>query len=214
MALRRRLSAVAALSKSGSPWYCSRVLARYQRRERLGRIISRQSRSPRCRPRMSISAEARLVAQGDVVAVAQVNGLHHPLILPGVVAVGVGEEQHHVDLVVGDAQRPPAGGRPDGWRGTARRADPWPRPRDGRWWPWRKGCAWTKCSCRQCRTEPSISFFLSWAIKVMFIAFHPLYKRKYHFTGTRTSEPDEGLANAQEPARHVQAGQGRAPCPA
>ena len=39
---------------------------RNQRRERLGRIISRQSRSPRWRPRISISAEARLVAQGTL----------------------------------------------------------------------------------------------------------------------------------------------------
>ena len=133
MALRRRLSAVAALSKSGSPWYCSRVLARYQRRERLGRIISRQSRSPRCRPRMSISAEARVGGAGDVVAVAQVNGLHHPLILPGVVAVGGRRRAAPCRSRCRRCARPPAGGRPDGWRETARRADPWPRPRDGRW---------------------------------------------------------------------------------
>ena len=37
-----------------------------QRIERFGRIISRQSRSPRCRPRISISAEARLVAMGTL----------------------------------------------------------------------------------------------------------------------------------------------------
>ena len=39
-------------------------LSAYLERVRLGRIISRQSRSPRCRPRISISAVARLVAMG------------------------------------------------------------------------------------------------------------------------------------------------------
>lgn len=37
-----------------------------QRMEFLGRIISRQSKSPRCRPRISISAVARLVATGTL----------------------------------------------------------------------------------------------------------------------------------------------------
>ena len=56
----------------GSPslWRRAGILlprhGRCYRRLFFGRIISLQSRSPRCRPRISISAEARLVAQGTL----------------------------------------------------------------------------------------------------------------------------------------------------
>ena len=57
-----------APSLSGARRYCFRVTAYsfFQRMVFFVRIIIRQSRSPRCRPRISISAEARLVAQGTL----------------------------------------------------------------------------------------------------------------------------------------------------
>ena len=57
-----------APSLTGTRRYCFRVIADeiFQRIERFVRSIMRQSRSPRCRPRISISAEARLVAHGTL----------------------------------------------------------------------------------------------------------------------------------------------------
>ena len=57
-----------APSLTGTRRYCFRVIADeiVQRIERFVRSIMRQSRSPRCRPRISISAEARLVAHGTL----------------------------------------------------------------------------------------------------------------------------------------------------
>ena len=57
-----------APSLTGTRRYCFRVIADeiFQRIVRLVRSIIRQSRSPRCRPRISISAEARLVAHGTL----------------------------------------------------------------------------------------------------------------------------------------------------
>gem|GEM_PF-3325340 len=70
---RRKLSAGASFSGGGRMRYCFRVIAHVQLyvqrmdlTERRGWIISRQSRSPRCRPMMSISAEARLVPTGTL----------------------------------------------------------------------------------------------------------------------------------------------------
>ena len=57
-----------APSLTGTRRYCFRVIADeiFQRIERFVRSIMRQSRSPRCKPRISISAEARLVAHGTL----------------------------------------------------------------------------------------------------------------------------------------------------
>ena len=57
-----------APSLTGTRRYCFRVIADeiFQRIVRLVRSIMRQSRSPRCKPRISISAEARLVAHGTL----------------------------------------------------------------------------------------------------------------------------------------------------
>ena len=52
-------------SLTGVRRYCFRVIAGH-RIDFLFFIIIRQSRSPRCSPRISISAEARLVAQGTL----------------------------------------------------------------------------------------------------------------------------------------------------
>ena len=53
----------AATASASSPIY---IYYNYLMRERFGRSISRQSRSPRCRPMMSASAVATLVATGTL----------------------------------------------------------------------------------------------------------------------------------------------------
>jgi len=64
----RRLSACDLLLCPRDCRYCFCIIAlfSYLLRVRLGRIISRQSRSPRCKPRISISAVARFVAMGTL----------------------------------------------------------------------------------------------------------------------------------------------------